>query len=77
MLLLSLLDGHDDFMVYSDATDIELGCALMQKGRVITYVSRQLKVHELLDSQLRACSGHVCLVYMKALPVRSALQAHY
>lgn len=47
MLLLSLLDGHDDFMVCSDATDIELGCALMQKGRVITHVSRQLKVHEL------------------------------
>lgn len=45
-LVVSLLDGHEDFMVYSDAFNIGLGCALMKRGSVIAYASRQLKVHE-------------------------------
>ena len=32
--------------MYSDASGIGLGCVLMQRGRVIAYASRQLKVHE-------------------------------
>ncbi|CAN4084855.1 unnamed protein product [Withania somnifera] len=32
--------------VYCDASGIGPGCVLMQQGKVITYVSRQLKVHE-------------------------------
>nr|GEZ09230.1 retrotransposon protein, putative, Ty3-gypsy subclass [Tanacetum cinerariifolium] len=31
---------------YSDASNHGLGCVLMQRGKVITYASRQLKIHE-------------------------------
>ncbi|GJX08439.1 putative reverse transcriptase domain-containing protein [Tanacetum coccineum] len=41
-----LLDGLEDFVVYCDGSRIGLGCVLMQRGKVITYVSRQLKIHE-------------------------------
>nr|GEW33621.1 putative reverse transcriptase domain-containing protein [Tanacetum cinerariifolium] len=36
-----------DFVVYCDASGIGLGCVLMQKGKVIAYASRQLKIHEM------------------------------
>ncbi|GKF57690.1 putative reverse transcriptase domain-containing protein, partial [Tanacetum coccineum] len=35
-----------DFVVYCDASGIGLGCVLMQRGKVIAYASRQLKIHE-------------------------------
>ncbi|KAL4347811.1 hypothetical protein GQ457_17G010440 [Hibiscus cannabinus] len=35
-----------EFVVYSDASYVGLGCVLMQEGRVVAYDSRQLKVHE-------------------------------
>ncbi|GJY90075.1 putative reverse transcriptase domain-containing protein [Tanacetum coccineum] len=44
--VLALPDGPKDFMVYCDASDLGLGCVLMQRGKVITYASRQLKIHE-------------------------------
>ena len=44
--ILSLLDGTEDFVVYCDASNQGLGCVLMQRGKVIAYASRQLKVHE-------------------------------
>ncbi|GJW15316.1 hypothetical protein Tco_0019449 [Tanacetum coccineum] len=44
--ILALPDGPKDFMVYSDASGIGLGCVLMQRGKVIAYASRQLKIHE-------------------------------
>ncbi|KAD4177987.1 hypothetical protein E3N88_26578 [Mikania micrantha] len=44
--ILMLLNGTNDFVVYCDASNQGLGCVLMQRGKVITYVSRQLKVHE-------------------------------
>ncbi|KAD2805188.1 hypothetical protein E3N88_38565 [Mikania micrantha] len=44
--VLTLPDGPDDFVVYSDASYLGLGCLLMQRGKVIAYASRQLKVHE-------------------------------
>ena len=34
------------YIVFSDASKQRLGCVLMQNGRVIAYVSRQLKMHE-------------------------------
>ncbi|GKB08108.1 putative reverse transcriptase domain-containing protein [Tanacetum coccineum] len=40
------LDGPEDFVVYCDASGIGLGCVLMQRGKVIAYASRQLKIHE-------------------------------
>ncbi|GJV99256.1 putative reverse transcriptase domain-containing protein [Tanacetum coccineum] len=36
----------NDFVVYYDASNQGLGCVLMQKGKVIAYASRQLKIHE-------------------------------
>ena len=44
--VLSLPNGRDGFVVYSDASRQGLGCVLMQNDRVITYASRQLKKHE-------------------------------
>ncbi|WMV41243.1 hypothetical protein MTR67_034628 [Solanum verrucosum] len=44
--MLTLSEGTDGFVVYSDASRVELGCVLTQNGKVIAYASRQLKVHE-------------------------------
>ncbi|KAF3647590.1 hypothetical protein FXO37_19866 [Capsicum annuum] len=44
--VLTLPESVDDFVVYCDASRMELGCVLMQRGKVIAYASRQLKVHE-------------------------------
>ncbi|GKC97014.1 putative reverse transcriptase domain-containing protein [Tanacetum coccineum] len=45
-LTLSLSDGLEDFVVYCDASNPRLECVLMQRGKVIAYASRQLKIHE-------------------------------
>ncbi|GJY26750.1 putative reverse transcriptase domain-containing protein [Tanacetum coccineum] len=42
----TLPDGPEDFVVYCDASGLRLGCVLMQRGKVIAYASRQLKIHE-------------------------------
>ncbi|GJX48828.1 putative reverse transcriptase domain-containing protein [Tanacetum coccineum] len=44
--VLALLDGLEDFVVYCDASGIGLGYVLMQRGKVIAYASRQLKIPE-------------------------------
>ncbi|KAJ9564648.1 hypothetical protein OSB04_000614 [Centaurea solstitialis] len=44
--VLTLPEGVEDMTVYCDASRLGLGCVLMQRGRVIAYVSRQLKPHE-------------------------------
>ncbi|GJV55684.1 putative reverse transcriptase domain-containing protein [Tanacetum coccineum] len=44
--VLALPDGQEDFVVYCDASGLGLGCVLMQRGKVIAYASRQLKIHE-------------------------------
>jgi hypothetical protein len=44
--VLALPSGTEGFVVYSDASKRGLGCVLMQNRRVIAYVSRQLKSHE-------------------------------
>ncbi|GJR77383.1 putative reverse transcriptase domain-containing protein [Tanacetum coccineum] len=38
--------GIKDFEVYCNASNQGLGCVLMQKGKVITYASRQLNIQE-------------------------------
>ncbi|KAI3776586.1 hypothetical protein L1987_46372 [Smallanthus sonchifolius] len=44
--ILTLPDGDDDLVIYCDASNQGLGCVLMQRGKVIAYASRQLKIHE-------------------------------
>nr|GEX73956.1 putative reverse transcriptase domain-containing protein [Tanacetum cinerariifolium] len=44
--ILSLPEGSEKFVVYCDASCKGLSVALMQKGKVIVYASRQLKIHE-------------------------------
>ena len=44
--ILTLPDGSEDFMVYTDASKEGLGCVLMQRGKVIAYASRKWKAHE-------------------------------
>ncbi|GKC91501.1 putative nucleotidyltransferase, ribonuclease H, partial [Tanacetum coccineum] len=44
--ILSLPDGIEDFVVYYDASNQGLGCVLIQRENVISYASRQLKIHE-------------------------------
>ncbi|GJY83749.1 putative reverse transcriptase domain-containing protein [Tanacetum coccineum] len=43
---LALPDTPNDFVVYCDASNQGFGCVLMHRGKVITYASRQLKVHD-------------------------------
>ena len=42
-----LPNQRKDYEVYCDASRQGLGAVLMQEGRVVSYVSRQLKPHEL------------------------------
>ncbi|GKC86890.1 putative reverse transcriptase domain-containing protein [Tanacetum coccineum] len=44
--ILALPEGTKDFVVYCDASLKGYGAVLMQREKVITYASRQLKVHE-------------------------------
>ncbi|GJY59757.1 putative reverse transcriptase domain-containing protein [Tanacetum coccineum] len=44
--VLALPDRPEDFVVYCDAFGKGLGYVLMQRGKVIAYASRQLKIHE-------------------------------
>ncbi|GJV96598.1 putative reverse transcriptase domain-containing protein, partial [Tanacetum coccineum] len=44
--ILALPEGNEDFVAYCDASIKGLGTVLMQREKVITYASRQLKIHE-------------------------------
>ncbi|GJT51236.1 retrotransposon protein, putative, ty3-gypsy subclass [Tanacetum coccineum] len=44
--ILALPEGSEDFIVYCDASIKGLGAVLMQREKVISYVSRQLKIYE-------------------------------
>ncbi|TYK11561.1 DNA/RNA polymerases superfamily protein [Cucumis melo var. makuwa] len=44
--VLTVPDGSGSFVIYSDASKKDLGCVLMQQGKVVAYASRQLKSHE-------------------------------
>ena len=45
-LILTLPSSSGGFVIYSDASGSELGCVLMQHGKVVAYASWQLKLHE-------------------------------
>ncbi|GJV68580.1 putative reverse transcriptase domain-containing protein [Tanacetum coccineum] len=42
----ALPDGPEDFVVYCDASCQGMGYVLMQRGKVIAYAYKQLKIHE-------------------------------
>nr|GEZ20891.1 putative reverse transcriptase domain-containing protein [Tanacetum cinerariifolium] len=44
--ILALPEGSEDFIVYCDVSNKGLGAVLMQREKVISYASRQLKIHE-------------------------------
>ncbi|GJY83722.1 putative reverse transcriptase domain-containing protein [Tanacetum coccineum] len=44
--ILALPEGSEDFIVYCDASIKGLDAVLMQRENVISYASRQLKIHE-------------------------------
>nr|GEW59361.1 hypothetical protein [Tanacetum cinerariifolium] len=44
--ILALPKGSEDFVAYCDASIKGLGIVLMQRDKVISYASRQLKIHE-------------------------------
>nr|GFA34462.1 hypothetical protein [Tanacetum cinerariifolium] len=44
--ILALPKGSEDLIVYCDASNKGLGAVLMQREKVISYASRQLKIHE-------------------------------
>ena len=44
--ILTLPSVKGGFIVYTDASNVGLGCVLTQNGMVIAYGSRQLKDHE-------------------------------
>ena len=71
-------DVTQSFDVYCDASRLGLGCVLMQEGKVVSYLSRQLRPHEenypTHDLELAAVvfalkkwrpylAGHRCEVY--------------
>ena len=44
--ILILLDDNSDLVIYSDASLRGIVCVLMQNGKVILYLSQQLKPYE-------------------------------
>ncbi|GKF81403.1 putative reverse transcriptase domain-containing protein [Tanacetum coccineum] len=44
--ILALPEGSEDFVAYCDASKKGLGAVLIQKEKVISYASRQLKINE-------------------------------
>ena len=44
--MLTLPNGNEGFVVYTDASKLGLGCVQMQQGKVVAYASRQLKPHQ-------------------------------
>ncbi|WMV50864.1 hypothetical protein MTR67_044249 [Solanum verrucosum] len=44
--VLTLPEGSYGYVINCDASRVDLGCVLMQRGKVIAYASRRRKVHE-------------------------------
>ncbi|XP_055802419.1 uncharacterized mitochondrial protein AtMg00860-like [Solanum dulcamara] len=47
--VLTLPEVPYGYIIYCDASGVEIGCVLMQQGQVIAYTSRQLKKYERRD----------------------------
>ncbi|WMV41051.1 hypothetical protein MTR67_034436 [Solanum verrucosum] len=44
--ILTLPEGSDSYVIYCNASRVNLGCVLIQRGKAIAYASRLSKVHE-------------------------------
>nr|GFA78056.1 putative reverse transcriptase domain-containing protein [Tanacetum cinerariifolium] len=68
--ILALPEGSEDFIVYCDASNKGLGAVLMQREKVISYASRQLKIHEknYTTHDLELGKQKLCSVPILALP---------
>ena len=66
--VLTLLEGRKGFVVYYDESRVGFGCVIMQRGKVLAYACRKLKVHKRKIS-LRILSSRrgFCLENMDAL----------
>ncbi|WMV30084.1 hypothetical protein MTR67_023469 [Solanum verrucosum] len=60
--VLTLLDMLDGYVIYCDASRVDLGCVLMEKGKVIPYASRQLKANVVADALRKLSKGSVAHV---------------
>ncbi|GKC50566.1 putative reverse transcriptase domain-containing protein [Tanacetum coccineum] len=62
--ILALPEGSEDFVVYCDASHMGVGAVLMQREKVISYASRQLKIYEknytTHDLELRSAVDYDC-----------------
>nr|GFC05250.1 putative reverse transcriptase domain-containing protein [Tanacetum cinerariifolium] len=67
--ILALPEGSEDFIVYCDASNKGLGAVLMQREKVISYASRQLKNHEknyaTHDLELRVVVDYDCDIHYR------------
>ncbi|GJY36950.1 putative reverse transcriptase domain-containing protein, partial [Tanacetum coccineum] len=72
--ILALPEGSKDFVVYCDASIKGLGAVLMQREKVIAYVSRQLKIHEKNYTTYDMELGAVHILDQKELNMR---QCHW
>ncbi|GKD63903.1 putative reverse transcriptase domain-containing protein, partial [Tanacetum coccineum] len=68
--ILALPEGSEDFVVYCDASHKGLGVVLMQREKVISYVSCQLEIHEKNYTTHDLELGSVVFALMKELNMR-------
>ncbi|GKD37474.1 reverse transcriptase domain-containing protein [Tanacetum coccineum] len=66
--ILALPKGSENFVVYCDASRKGLGAVLMQREKVIAYVSRQLKIHEKNYTTHDLELGAVVFVLIEIMP---------
>nr|GFC95527.1 reverse transcriptase domain-containing protein [Tanacetum cinerariifolium]GFC95584.1 reverse transcriptase domain-containing protein [Tanacetum cinerariifolium] len=71
--ILALPEGSDNFVVYCDASDKGLGTILMQKEKVIAYVSRKLK--GMINKLEPRADGTLCLNNQRWIPCFGDLRA--
>ena len=64
--VLTLPEGSDGYVIYCDASRVGLGCVLMQRGKVIAYASRQLKVHDKKSIQIMTSSLQQCCLHSRS-----------
>ena len=83
--VLTLPDGSDGYVIYCHASRVGLGCVLMQRDKVISYASRELKVHEknypthdlelvAVVFELKIWRHYLCGVHVDVFPDHKSLQ---